>query len=158
MKLKRTHQTSDEEGCYQIVLRLRRAATLEVGSLGSLPLAPGYYVYTGSAMRPWTIEKRLRHHRKRRKANRVWHIDHLTSDPRFEIVREIARPSKNREECRINRATARMRGASVPVKNFGNTDDRKGPRRQRCKAHLVYFRHRPIGLPAEASAPGSIRR
>jgi Uri superfamily endonuclease len=130
-------------GAYQLLLRLRRGQTVPVGErLGPRRFPAGWYVYTGSAMGSGGIEARVRRHLDRAKTTRHWHIDYLTTHPEFAVVEVIRRPSRSRQECRINQATARLPGAAVPVPGFGNSD-RGTARGCTCAAHLVHLRRRP---------------
>jgi Uri superfamily endonuclease len=109
---------------YQLHIELARAARIEVGSLGSIRLEAGRYVYTGSARRG--LEARIRRHLSQRK--RVhWHIDYLLAHP---AARVLAVHRSRTAECRLNQGV----GGSVPVPGFGASDCRAG-----CGSHLRYL-------------------
>jgi endonuclease-3 len=131
------------KGSYQLVLRLKKAQTIWVGEkLGPRFFLPGYYVYTGSAMGSGGIEARVRRHLDWKKTTRHWHIDYLTTHPEVKVVDVVRRPSRCRQECKINQATAAMGGASIPIPGFGSSDRNKN-RSCSCAAHLVHLRRRP---------------
>ncbi|HUU55189.1 MAG TPA: GIY-YIG nuclease family protein [Armatimonadota bacterium] len=114
-------------GVYHLVLRLRRARTIEVGRLGRFEFGAGYYVYTGSAM--GGLEARLARHRRQRK-KLWWHIDYLLRQA--ELVDVVAVPTQRREECERNRWVLSLPGAGVVAPGFGASDCR-------CASHLAYF-------------------
>lgn len=123
---------------YALYIHLRRACRVAPGRLGRHRLAPGWYVYTGSARAG--LDARLRRHLRRRKALR-WHIDWLLARPEARVcwIRLHAAP-----ECHVNRAV----GGTVPVPGFGAGDCRAG-----CGSHLRYLGpERPPAVPAEAPA------
>jgi len=61
---------------YQLYIRLLRGMSVRVGALGPVSLAPGWYVYTGSARRG--LVARVRRHLARGKRRR-WHVDWITT-------------------------------------------------------------------------------
>jgi Uri superfamily endonuclease len=127
-------------GAYQLVLRLAGAQRITIGAMGERLLPGGYYVYVGSAMGSGGLAARLGHHLARSRRPH-WHIDHFLLHPRCTVVAAIARPSEEREECRICQATAALPGASFPLPRFGNGDARTTgcP----CPSHLLHFPRRP---------------
>jgi len=112
-------------GVYHLVLRLRRARTIQVGRLGRFEFGAGYYVYTGSAMSG--LEARLARHRRQRK-KLWWHIDYLLRQA--ELVDVVAVPTQRREECERNRWVLSLPGAGVVAPGFGASDCN-------CVTHLV---------------------
>jgi len=121
-------------GVYHLVLRLRRARTIQVGRLGRFSFEAGFYVYTGSAM--GGLEARVaRHPRGAKKL--WWHIDYLLREA--ELVEVAAVPTSETVECERNRWVLSLSGASVPVKGFGASDCR-------CRTHLAHFGERPPRL------------
>jgi Uri superfamily endonuclease len=114
-------------GVYQLWIDLARPVSLRVGRLGTFRLQPGWYVYTGSARR--NLPARVARHLRRYKTLR-WHIDYLLASRHAHVRRVLTRPWRAGGECRWHRATARARGATVPIVGFGSSDCR-------CPAHLV---------------------
>jgi Uri superfamily endonuclease len=113
-------------GAYWLVIELDAALDLDLPRRAPARLAPGRYVYCGSAFGPGGIRARVARHRKRDKAVR-WHIDRLTAVGRVVAVR--AEPGGR--ECDLVAEVLARPGASVPVAGFGSSDCR------RCAAHLV---------------------
>ena len=69
-------------GAYVLFIGLERAVALGATSLDPRTLAPGRYVYCGSAYGPGGLGARLRRHLRTDKAVR-WHVDHLTAAGRI---------------------------------------------------------------------------
>lgn len=63
-------------GTYVLVLRNRRAESVQVGRLGCVATTPGYYLYVGSAFGGGGLRARIAHH-LRVSATPHWHIDYL---------------------------------------------------------------------------------
>lgn len=63
-------------GTYVLLLEAGQPATIAVGRLGSMPVMPGWYLYTGSALGGGGLAGRLRHH-LRPVVRPHWHIDYL---------------------------------------------------------------------------------
>jgi len=124
---------SKEPGIYTLILRLDRGREIEVGSLGALSLARGYYCYTGSAQGPGGLGRVDRHLQVLRgiKTVKRWHIDYLLEHAR--IVSAFALSGAPKEgECELARHLAQKEGAEILVKGFGSSDCA-------CDSHLVYF-------------------
>jgi len=101
-------------------------------------LAPGRYLYAGSAWGPGGIRARVRRHLKREKPLH-WHVDRLTIAG--QVSRVIAVPGGS--ECAIVAAVVPIPGVTVPVPGFGSSDCRV------CAAHLLRL---PDGLEPETIA------
>lgn len=130
-------------GAYGLLLRLPRARELPLRSLNNPRLAPGAYLYFGSAWGPGGLRARLaRHARKTTKHH--WHIDHLSAH----LADVIALPGAR--ECDLLQAMLALDGVSVPIKRFGATDC------ARCPAHLVKLDAKPTWEEARA-ALGRVR-
>ncbi len=121
-------QGCNEPGIYTIILSLGKAQEIEVGSLGVIAFASGYYAYTGSARGSGGCKRVDRHIQVMQgiKSTRKWHIDYLLPRAQFQEV-FITKTSRNLE-CRIAEKIAER---LVPVKGFGCTDCR-------CISHLHY--------------------
>jgi Uri superfamily endonuclease len=118
-------------GTYALLIRLERERILTIGRLGTFALAPGWYVYLGSAL--GGLEARLARHRRREKRLH-WHIDYLLAQA--ELVEVWWAASNERQECRWAQAALSLPSASVPIRRFGASDCR-------CPAHLVACTDRP---------------
>jgi len=119
-------------GSYLLVLEAVQARRVRVGALGHLALAPGFYVYAGSAFGPGGLAARLAHHLRRSRSPR-WHIDYLR---RCAEPCEIWVVERARREHAWARALAALPSAVLPCARFGASDCR-------CPAHLVRFARRP---------------
>lgn len=113
-------------GAYALLLRLTEPVEAPARAFPSAILAPGTYLYAGSAWGPGGIRARVLRHARRGKA-RHWHIDSLTEVA--DLVGVLAFPG-GRECGLIERARA-LRGTSVPIPGFGSSDCRS------CAAHLL---------------------
>lgn len=109
------------------VLLIETVATVSLVVRGTMArLAPGTYLYCGSARGPGGIRARVGRHLKAGKTLR-WHVDRLTEAGRITGV--IVAPDG--DECDLfDGLRSRLRGA-VPVAGFGSSDCR------RCPAHLL---------------------
>ncbi|VVB72189.1 Uncharacterised protein [uncultured archaeon] len=117
-----------EPGVYTLILHLDRAQEIQVGSLGIVDFAAGYYSYTGSAQGSGGLKRVNRHLRVSQGLNRTrkWHIDYLLPSARF-LGAFTTRTSQDLE-CHI----ALIIGSRLtPVKGFGCTDCC-------CTSHLHY--------------------
>lgn len=115
-----------ERGTYVLVLRLVRGRILDIGSLGNIRFARGYYAYVGSARRG--MRARVARHVARTKRKR-WHIDWLTTQPGVVPV-SVASTERTGVECRM--AAALSSKADLRVKGFGCSDCG-------CESHLCHF-------------------
>jgi len=128
---------------YVVLTYVARHARLHVGSLGTVPLARGWYAYVGSAARGRVA--RVARHLGREKRLR-WHADHLFNafPPRRAWLVD-----GTTGECTLAAARAGLPIATPPHPvRFGATDCR-------CAGHLVHFRRRPRGRDL-AAAVGTV--
>ncbi|NOY07417.1 MAG: DNA/RNA nuclease SfsA [Spirochaetes bacterium] len=116
-------------GVYLLIIHTVNRKIIEPGSLGEIILEPGYYIYTGSALK--NLEKRIaRHLRKFKKKH--WHIDFLTSEA--EKIKAYPIRTTKRLECSLAQAVAETADNSIP--GFGSSGCK-------CGSHLFYFREDP---------------
>ena len=121
-------QAAANGGAYLLFLSLKRGIVVTPGRLGRRRLAPGRYVYVGSARR--NLSQRVRRHQRLaadREGRRHWHVDALLLHPWVRLDRVELHPGG--EECELSHDLARR--AEVPIPGFGATDCRAG-----CAAHL----------------------
>lgn len=118
-------------GAYALWLRLDAPLLATAGRVGAL-LAPGDYLYCGSAKGPGGLRARLARHMRREKRAH-WHVDQLTAAG----VALGAFIAVGGDECALNAALATL---PVPIPGFGSADC------PRCAAHLR-------ALPATARLP-----
>jgi Uri superfamily endonuclease len=64
-------------GAYLLLIELREVIFVWLPNKPSVTLAPGRYIYAGSAYGPGGLKARVSRHMRRAKARR-WHIDQLT--------------------------------------------------------------------------------
>lgn len=116
-----------DSGTYALVIALGAALRLRAGRLGVHSLAPGYYVYTGSAL--GGLSGRLRHHLKSEKRLH-WHIDYLLQETTVaQIWYALGQLSL---ECTWNDVVRGLPGAVSSIPGFGSSDCQ-------CSSHLTYF-------------------
>ena len=125
--------TGNEPGTYLLVMWLNRECDVQVGRLGSFRLAPGWYLYVGSALGPGGLRARIARHARAEK-HRHWHIDYLLAEARLHDAWTRAGPV--RRECEWARALASLPGMHTPIRRFGASDCR-------CEAHLFAAPERP---------------
>jgi len=119
-------------GTYVLVLRSQTNAKVRIGRWGHLDVAPGFYLYAGSAFGPGGIQARVsRHHRRDKR--RHWHIDYLG---------DVATPcgawyshETARLEHRWAQVLSRMDGMSA-IPGFGCSDCG-------CHSHLFQTSREP---------------
>jgi len=115
-----------DPGAYVLIIDLDHPLALDVPRKSPATLAPGRYVYCGSAYGPGGMRARVARHCKRQKALR-WHIDRLTMAGRVIAVHGEA----GGRECDLVDLVLATPGASIPAPGFGSTDC------HRCPSHLV---------------------
>lgn len=113
-------------GAYGLVIQLKRPIRLAIPALDGERLAPGCYLYVGSANGPGGIGARVRRHLRRGKKQH-WHVDRLTARGRVTAVLTVA----GGDECRLGARALRVQGVTVPVAGFGSSDCTD------CAAHLM---------------------
>jgi sugar fermentation stimulation protein A len=126
-------QEAKDRGSYLLILKLKRARRLNVGSLGKILFQKGFYIYTGSAMA--NLSKRMERHRRLRKRHH-WHIDELRASAEFHAC--LAIRSSDRLECAIAEAMSGLAEWAVP--GFGSTDCL-------CHTHLFGMTDDPLHSP-----------
>lgn len=129
-KVKRDTAAGPQPGVYALLLRLPRAITATVRRQ-SLPLAPGWYVYIGSAM--GGLAARLARH-LRTSQPRHWHLDHLLAAGKVLDI-QAHFTTDPEAECRLAALVGRWHGATA-VPDFGCSDCA-------CSTHLYAFTTRP---------------
>jgi sugar fermentation stimulation protein A len=130
---KMVEREAHDRGCYLLILRLRKGATIEVGKLGKVRFRKGYYTYVGSAQR--FLSKRVERHRRLRK-RLFWHIDYLRSVAEFHTVLPIR--TSDDLECKVAGAVKLVADGEVP--GFGASDCS-------CTSHLFWSEVDPMTVP-----------
>lgn len=120
-------------GCYALTLKNLKHLTIPIGSLGSREFEKGIYIYVGSAFgKNQSISSRVNRHVElffSGQGSVHWHIDHLLTAERFELIGYCRFPSKTRNECKVAREIKNASEGSV--EGFGCSDCG-------CGSHLFY--------------------
>ena len=119
-----------EGGAYALLIALDAPVEVAAGPRRKT-LAPGLYIYCGSAKGPGGIRARVARHMRRDKRAH-WHVDRLTTAGRVLGAWVFV----GRSECEVNEELAAL---PVPFEGFGSSDCR------RCRSHLRFW---PEGAPA----------
>ena len=119
-------------GSYVLVLAAPAPATVTVGRLGEMEVAPGWYLYTGSALGGGGLAGRLRHH-LRPVARPHWHIDYLRQVAVLRAIWYVV--DTVRWEHGLASLLGRM-AAPVPCAGFGASDCS-------CATHAFYRETEP---------------
>lgn len=131
-------------GTYLLVLRSRQGVRIEVGRLGPLEVAPGVYLYVGSAFGPGGLRARVGHHLGAARRPH-WHIDYLRAVAGVEAVWYVA-DGVRREHIWAARLMAAP-GVHVPQPGFGASDCG-------CVSHLFHVPSwSPVGAKHLSSLP-----
>lgn len=124
-------------GAYVLVLDLAEDVVLQLPRKPEAVLAPGRYLYFGSARGLGGIKARVARHMRREKPVR-WHVDRLTT------AGEVG----GGDECAL---VARFPDLPVPMPGFGSSDCRT------CASHLLALPdHLACLLPRKGLAAGAI--
>jgi len=120
-------------GSYILILRVEQTATLDVGRLGKICLARGWYGYVGSALGPGGLAGRVKHHLSSRARPR-WHIDYLRDIARLEAIWVSTQPVRREHDWA--RLLEESGDAGIGVHSFGSSDCR-------CASHLLRWNGKP---------------
>ncbi len=128
-----------QPGSYLLLFTWDTPLEVRAGRLGPAVLAPGLWVYGGSAWGPGGLQARIGRHLSPTSRRAHWHVDHLTSLRRPHGVIWAVQPPDDRRrlECIWIQHLLAHHGFMAPVPGFGSGDCRLG-----CPAHLV---HSPAG-------------
>lgn len=119
-------------GTYLLVLHAPQRAVITVGRLGMVTVAPGWYLYVGSALGPGGLRGRLRHH-LRAARHPHWHIDYLRQVCEVIAVGYVV--DERRWEHHWAARLAQV-ASPAPCCGFGASDCR-------CVAHAFQFAEAP---------------
>jgi Uri superfamily endonuclease len=112
-------------GVYVLEIASGRRKRLKIGQLGDLGLAPGIYLYVGSARRH--LPQRVARHSRPDKPLH-WHVDYLTAHA--QLSRVAVWDCAEVGECELAQAVRSLPGARVVLRGFGASDCG-------CEAHLI---------------------
>jgi Uri superfamily endonuclease len=125
-----------EAGAYALLIALEAPLEVKAGAKEA-SLAPGLYLYCGSARGPGGLAARIaRHMRQEKRAH--WHVDQLSRAGR--VLGAFLFPGG--DECAVNAALV---GFPTPIEGFGSSDCR------RCCSHLRLWT-RGLRLPRDFGA------
>lgn len=122
-----------DKGIYCLVFR-NPACTVRVGALGEIAFRAGWHVYVGSALGSGGLARLERHVALSRAQDKrpKWHVDYLSTDPRFSLRYTVHAVTAERFECRLAEAFGEP---YVPA--FGCSDCT-------CPSHLFYRKRDPV--------------
>ncbi len=107
----RAFDLPEAPGAYVLLIGLARPLELPIARLSRPTLAPGNYVYCGSARGPGGLAARVGRHLRQDKRPH-WHVDHLTAVPDRRIGMRTA-PAHQQPQRRLP-AGARVRQQRLP--------------------------------------------
>lgn len=110
-------------GAYVLAIELPRPFVLALPKKAAVTLAPGCYLYCGSAKGPGGLRARIARHMRRGKPIR-WHIDNLTEAGHVLGAWTII----GGNECQLVAFVAHL---PMPIDGFGSSDCRS------CRSHLL---------------------
>jgi Uri superfamily endonuclease len=125
-----------EAGAYALLIALRAPLATQAGAARA-KLAPGLYLYCGSARGPGGLAARIARHMRREKRAH-WHVDQLTCAG--EVLGAWVFPGG--DECAVNAALEKL---PTPLEGFGSSDCRN------CRSHLRFWAS-GLPLPGEFGA------
>jgi Uri superfamily endonuclease len=112
-----------EPGAYVLLIQLVESLPVKLVGRPEVTLAPGHYLYCGSARGPGGIKARVCRHMQKEKTIR-WHVDRLTT--KGMVVGVWVFPGG--DECEL---VAMLTGLPVPISGFGSSDC------ETCTSHLL---------------------
>lgn len=118
-----------EKGIYTLIISIQTPLRLRVGRLGLLSFPKGLYLYTGSALGPGGLDRRVDRHLYG-SGHKFWHIDHLLASKGVSVGTAIIAQTSRRMECRINRSLEMI--CNSQAKGFGSSDCIES-----CTSHLL---------------------
>ena len=123
-------EVPSEKGSYILLIKLSKKLKLSISTLGEFELAPGNYVYVGSALGPGGLKPRILRHLASSKRI-YWHIDYVTTNPSAKVEYISFILSNEKLECKIAREL--LNKGFVPViHGFGASDCIEG-----CPSHFL---------------------
>jgi len=117
------------KGVYTLIIAVRTPLRLKVGRLGSLSFPKGLYLYTGSALGPGGLGRRVDRH-LRGGEHKFWHVDRLLATKGASVGLAIIAQTNGRMECRVNRSLGKFYNSHA--EGFGSSDCIES-----CASHLL---------------------
>jgi Uri superfamily endonuclease len=110
-------------GAYVLLIQLAESLPVKLVGRPEVELAPGHYLYCGSARGPGGIKARVGRHMAQDKSIR-WHVDRLTT--KGAVLGAWVFPGGH--ECEL---VSMLAGMPIPIAGFGASDC------VTCKSHLL---------------------
>jgi len=130
------------KGIYTLIISIQIPLRLRVGRLGLLPFPKGLYLYTGSALGPGGLNRRVYRHLHVDR-HKFWHIDHLLASKGVSTRLAIIARTCRYMECRINRSLEMI--CNSQAKGFGSSDCIES-----CTSHLLKSEERSVAALRDA--------
>lgn len=112
-------------GAYCLLINCRKTQSIDIGRLGAIEFAKGFYIYVGSALNG--IEKRISRHLRKEK-RRFWHIDYFLSNRYVNVDSIYCLKSNKKMECNI---AVKVNSIAKSINGFGSSDCK-------CRSHLFF--------------------
>ena len=129
-------QLTTASGTYVLFIVVSQAISLEIGSLGEIKFAKGFYIYIGSALGPGGLAKRVQRHLRREK-KLFWHIDYLLNSSLTEITAVAWIVDQQKLECSISQEIDELSDLVTTILHFGSSDCK-------CTGHLKMIKAKSI--------------
>ncbi len=117
-----------QSGSYLLLIHLKKDRKVSAGKMGRLKFFKGFYIYAGRGLR--ALPSRIERHLRKRK-QRVWHIDYLTSLREAEVV-DVFISDNPMFECQFWKHLVKD-GWVFLHHGFGSSDCKNS-----CPSHLLY--------------------
>ena len=128
------HEIPSKKGNYILVFCLEDRTRQNMRRFNDVTLAPGYYLYCGSAHGNGGLKGRIMRHLTR-SFKKFWHIDFLKECLHsIEIWYQI---SLEKNECSFCQFLYNQVGGEIPIKGFRSSDCKN-----KCESHLVRFQQK----------------
>lgn len=125
------HKVPSETGNYILVFGLEERTRQNTRRFKDVILAPGYYLYCGSAHGNGGLKSRISRHLSKSFKN-FWHIDFLKVC--LQPIEVWCQVSSEKTECSFCQFLHFQMGGGIPIKGFGSSDCRN-----KCESHLIRF-------------------
>lgn len=125
----------EDKGTYILMASVSEMRQVEIGGLGKHAIAPGFYLYVGSAFGSGGLRARLGHHLEST-AEPHWHIDYLlrVATP-VEVWFTTTDRKLEHHWADLLESASKFR---VPIPRFGSSDYHRSR-----TSHLFYSKRRP---------------
>jgi len=125
----------EDKGTYVLIASVAQMKRLEIGSLGTFDIVPGFYAHVGSAFGAGGLRARVGHHLESTAAPH-WHIDYLISVA--EPVEVWLSTEKQKLEHRWAALLDDAPHFRIPIHRFGCSDYHRSR-----SSHLFFSKRKP---------------